>query len=107
MLAQMETYTAPSYFRVVILTLLALGAVGWLVAAALGFARSRSLGSATWWFAIAALSLLIYHLQFVIMVLAALSNPDLLLAIGAFFNLFIVVGAACAIVGFARLSNQR
>lgn len=108
MLAQLETqYTAPNYFKTVFLGLLALGAIGWLVAAALGFARSRAFGPAARWFALAAVSLVIYHLQFVIMTLAAATNPDMLLSIGAFLNLFIVIGAACAIVGFARLTNQR
>lgn len=107
MLAQSTQYFAPSYFNMVLLGLLALGAVGWLVAAVLGFARARAFGPATRWFAFAAVSLVIYHLQFVLMVLAANSNPDLLLSIGAFFNLFVVVGAVCAIIGFARLTDPR
>jgi hypothetical protein len=108
MLAQLETqYVAPSYFNVVLLTLLALGAVGWLVAAVLGFARARVFGPATRWFALAAVCLVIYHLQFVLTVLAATNNPNLLLSLGAFFPLFIVIGAVCAIIGFARLNKAR
>jgi hypothetical protein len=108
MLAQVETqYVAPGYFQTVLLGLLALGAIGWLVAAALGFARARSFGPATRWFALAAASLVIYHLQFVVMVLASYNNPSMLLSIGAFFNLFVVVGAICAIIGFIRLTDQR
>jgi hypothetical protein len=108
MLAQVETqYVAPSYFTVVLLTLLALGAVGWLVAAVLGFARARVFGPATRWFALAAVCLVIYHLQFVLTVLAASSNPNMLLSLGAFFPLFIVIGAICAIIGFARLNRPR
>lgn len=108
MLAQVETqFNAPSYFNTVLISLLALGAVGWLVAAVLGFARARVFGPATRWFALAAVCLVVYHLQFVVMVLAARSNPDLLLAIGAFFNLFIVAGAVCAVIGFARLTTPR
>ncbi|MDT4953233.1 MAG: hypothetical protein QOH63_2724 [Acidobacteriota bacterium] len=108
MLAQVETqYTAPGYFNLVLLTLLALGAIGWLVAAVLGFSRARVFGTATRWFAAAAVCLVLYHLQFVLTVLAASSNPNLLLSLGAFFPLFIVIGAVCAIMGFARLTRQR
>jgi len=104
MLAQLETqYVAPSYFSLVLLALLALGAVGWLVAAVLGFARARVFGPATRWFALAALCLVIFHVQFLLTVIVANSNPSLLLSLGAFFPLFIVVGAICAIIGFARL----
>jgi MFS superfamily sulfate permease-like transporter len=107
MLAQETMYSAPSYFNVVLLSLLGLGAIGWLVAAVLGFSRARVFGPATRWFALAAVCLVIYHVQFVVMVLAAYNNPDMLLSIGAFFNLFIVAGAVCAIIGFARLVNPR
>jgi hypothetical protein len=106
-LAQSTEYVAPSYFNVVLLGLLALGAIGWLVAAVLGFARARAFGPATRWFALSAVALLIYHLQFVLMVLAANSDRSLLLTIGAFFNLFVVVGAVCAIIGFARMTGPR
>lgn len=107
MLAQETMYSAPGYFQLVLLGLLALGAVGWLVAAVLGFARARAFGPAIRWFALAAVCLLIYHLQFVVMVIAARGNPDLLLSIGAFFNLFVVVAAVCAIIGFTRLTAPR
>jgi hypothetical protein len=108
MLAQMETqYVAPGYFQIVLLALLALGAVGWLIAAVLGFARAPAFGPATRWFALAAVCLLLYHIQFVAMVLLANSNPNMLLSIGAFFNLFVVVGAVCAIMGFVRLTSPR
>ncbi|MDT4968640.1 MAG: hypothetical protein QOJ64_3377 [Acidobacteriota bacterium] len=106
-LAQSTEFVAPSYFNVVLLGLLALGAIGWLVAAVLGFARARAFGPATRWFAFSAVALLIYHLQFVLMVLAANSDPSLLLKFGAFFDLFVVVGAVCAIIGFARMTGPR
>ena len=106
-LAQSTEYVAPSYFQVVLLGLLALGAIGWLVAAVLGFARARAFGPAFKWFALSAVALVAYHLQFVIMVVAANSDSKLLLSIGAFFNLFVVVGAVCAIIGFARMTGPR
>ena len=107
-LAQTETqFVAPSYFNIVLVGLLVLGAIGWLVATVLGFSRARVFGPAIRWFALAALCLLIYHVQFVLMVVAALQNPGLLLAIGAFFNLFVVLAAVCAIIGFAQLNKPR
>jgi uncharacterized membrane protein YqjE len=110
MLAQVETqYNAPGYFRLVLLGLLALGAVGWLVAALLGFARARAFGPAARWFALAAVCLVIYHLQWLLLafVIANSNSPDMVLAVGAFFNLFILLGAVCAIIGFARMTSQR
>ena len=109
MLAQQSEFSIPSYFNLIVLSLLALGTVGWLVAAVLGFARARAFGPATRWFALTAVCLLIYHVQLVVMVFAAaaFSNRDLVLSIGAFFNLFIVLGAVCAIMGFIRLTNPR
>ena len=108
MLAQVETqYNAPGYFQIVFLALLALGVVGWLVAAVLGFARARAFGPATRWFAFAAICLIIYHLQWVMLAFALVNSPDLVLAIGAFLNLFVVLGAVCAIIGFVRLTSRR
>src|SRR5689334_18331355 len=107
-LAQVETqFTAPNYFQIVILALLALGAIGWLVAAVLGFARAPAFGPATRWFALSAVCLLLYHIQFVLTVLIGSSNPDIFLAVGAFFNLFVVLGAVCAIMGFVRMTSTR
>ncbi|MDT5120678.1 MAG: hypothetical protein QOC96_160 [Acidobacteriota bacterium] len=106
---QQAEFGIPSYFNLIVLSLLALGVVGWLIATVLGFARARAFGPATRWFALAALCLLIYHVQLVVMVLAAaaFTNRDMVLSIGAFFNLFIVIGAVCAIMGFIRLTNPR
>ncbi|HEX8707655.1 MAG TPA: hypothetical protein VF723_05290 [Pyrinomonadaceae bacterium] len=106
--AQMETrYNAPGYFSWVLIGLLALGGLGWLVAAVLGFARARAFGASTRWFALAAVCLVIYHLQWVLLAFAMLSNADMVLTVGAFFNLFIVAGAVCAIMGFVRLTDPR
>ena len=105
--AQETPFVAPSYFQIVMLGLFALGGIGWLVAAVLGFARAPAFGPATRWFAIAAVCILLYHIQFVLTVLIGSSNPSMFLAIGAFFNLFIVIGAICAIMGFIRLTSPR
>jgi hypothetical protein len=109
LLAQVETrYNQPSYFVPVVVLMLAAGLVLWLVAAVLGFARARAFGPSTRWFAIAAVCMIIYHLQFLLLALGvALDNPNLTLAVGAFFNFFAVIAAICSIVGFIRLTQPR
>jgi len=109
MLAQVETrYTQPAYFVPVVVLMLAAGLVFWLVAAVLGFARAKAFGPATRWFAISAVCMIIYHLQFLLLALGAiLENPGLTLVVGAFFNLFAVIAAICAIIGFLRLTDPR
>ena len=106
--------TQPTYFVVVVLLLLIVGGIGWLVAAVLGFARSPAFGPSARWFSYAAVCLIIYHLHFllfgVFVFLGATQNSvDLTtaLGIGAFFNLFIVLGAFCAIMGFVKLTSPR
>ena len=107
-LAQAETqYPAPGYFQLVFLALLALGVIGWLVAAVLGFARARAFGPSTRWFALAAVCLVIYNLYWVLVAFVLASSPELVLGVGAFLNLFVVVGAVCAIIGFVRLTTPR
>ena len=93
----------------VIVALLAAGLVGWLVAAALGFARARVFGPPVRWFALASLCMLIYHLHLVAFALLGTteSDPEKLLSFGAFFNLFVFIGSICAIVGVLRLTNPR
>src|SRR5215218_7196546 len=106
-LLQGETYNKPSYFAPVALLLLFGGALGWLVAAVLGFSRSRAFGPATRWFALAAVCLLIYHLQFLVLAFGVYQNDsDLVLGVGAFFNLFVALGAVCSIIGFIRLTDH-
>lgn len=102
----------PSYFAVVLIGSLVAGGIGWLIAAVLGFARAGAFGASARWFSMAAVCLLIYHIQFVLLgfvaVLGAQQNDfDSVLAFGAFFNVFVVLGAVCAIMGFVRLTNPR
>jgi hypothetical protein len=106
--------TQPTYLLPVVLALLSLGGIGWLIAAVLGFARARAFGPSARWFSYAAVCLIIYHLHWVmfgivVTIGATQTPPDASsgLGIGAFFNLFIVVGAVCAIMGFIRLTNPR
>ena len=109
MLAQVETrYSQPAYFVPVVVLMLAAGLVLWLVAAVLGFARAKAFGPSTRWFAIAAVCMIIYHLQFLLLALGfILDNPNLTLVASAFFNLFAVVAAICSILGFLRLTQPR
>ena len=108
MLAQEAEYAAPSYFKIIVLALLALGIIGWLIAAVLGFARARAFGSSTRWFALSAVCLLLYNLHWVLIgVSFIIASNDAVLAVGQFINLFVVLGAVCAIMGFIRLTNPR
>ncbi|HYO91037.1 MAG TPA: hypothetical protein VEQ40_05345 [Pyrinomonadaceae bacterium] len=108
LLLQAETRaTEPSYFKPIFLILLVAGALGWLIAMVLGFQRARAFGPSARWFTYAAICLLIYHLQFVLLALFIVvqNNTDMVLNLGAFFNLFVVIGSICAIMGFIKLTN--
>jgi hypothetical protein len=113
MLAQTETRaTQPTFFLPVVLILLVAGTLGWLIAAVLGFQRARAFGPSARWFSLAAVCLIVYHLQFVLLgVIAMLSSSQteadlgMVLSVGAFFNLFVVLAAICAIMGFVKLTN--
>ena len=102
----------PVYFFPVLLGSLIAGGIGWLIAAVLGFARARAFGASTRWFAIAAVCLIIYHIQFILLgvvaVMGAQQNDfDPVLGLGAFFNVFVVLGAVCSIMGFVRLTRPQ
>ena len=106
--------TQPGYFFLVTLVLLILGGVAWLIAAVLGFARSPAFGPPARWFSYAAVCLIIYHLQFIlfgIFVFMGVSQNSVdlttALGVGAFFNLFVVLGAVCSIMGFVKMTSTR
>ena len=106
--------TQPTYFFPVVVLLLIAGGVAWLIAAVLGFQRSPAFGSSARWFSYAAVCLVIYHLHWILFgVFAVLgisqNSVDLnaALGVGAFFNLFVILGAVCAIMGFIRMTNPR
>ena len=85
-------------------------AVYWLMAVVLGFARARAFGASTRWFSFAAVCLLIYHIQFILLGIVAIMGAqqndfDSVLSFGAFFNVFVLLGAFCAIMGFVRLTS--
>src|SRR5829696_1773571 len=106
--------TQPTFFFLVTLLLLIAGGVGWLIAAVLGFARSPAFGPSARWFSYAAVCMIIYHLHFLLFGIFAVlgisqNSIDLSMAlgVGAFFNLFVVIGSICAIMGFIRMTNPR
>ena len=102
------TFNQPGYFTPVILALFVLGAVLSLVAAVLGFARARAFGAATRWFSFAAVCLLLFHIQILVFGFGVvLQNRSIIFPVLTFFNLFIVLAAVCAIMGFVRLTNPR
>jgi hypothetical protein len=113
-LLQQLRATQPTYFFMVTLLLLIAGGIAWLIAAVLGFARSPAFGPSARWFSYAAVCMIIYHLHFLafgVFVFLGMSqnSVDLTLAlgVGAFFNLFVVLGAFCAIMGFVRMTSPR
>ncbi|MDQ2937154.1 MAG: hypothetical protein M3R67_06565 [Acidobacteriota bacterium] len=109
MLAQVETtFHEPSYFAPVMLGMLALGAVAWLIAAVLGFARARAFGPSVRWFSFAAVCLILFHVQFIGLGFGMLTKDNnLIFSILTFFNVFVVLAAICAIMGFIRLTSPR
>ena len=109
-LAQNEAavYDLPSYFTWVFGLLLIAGGLSWLVATVLGFARARAFGQSTRWFALAAGCLILYHAHWLALVFSIASrNNNLIFAVLASLNFFVVLGALCTIVGFARLNSPR
>ena len=109
LLAQVEnTFHKPSYFGPVIAAMFLLGAIGWLVATVLGFARARAFGSSTRWFTFSAICLLLFHLQFLAVGFGVLTNDNnFVFTLLTFFNFFVVLGAICSIIGFIRLTTPR
>jgi hypothetical protein len=109
MLAQIETTaTKPGYFIPVFLGMFMLGAIAWLIAAVLGFARARAFGPSARWFSFAAVCMLLFHIQIIAAGFGVISNDTgLAFSILTFLNLFVVLGAGCAIMGFIKLTNPR
>ena len=109
MLAQVDTtYNKPSYFIPVFLGMFLLGSVAWLIAVVLGFARARAFGPSARWFSFAAVCLLLFHIQIIAVGFGVISNDtSLAFSILTFLNLFVILGAVCAIMGFIRLTSPR
>jgi len=100
------TVHQPSYFVWVFGLLLIAGAIGWLVATVIGFARARAFGVSTRWFAAASACMILYHAHWLALALGIASGSEnAMFLILALLNLFIVLGAVCTIIGFARLKS--
>jgi hypothetical protein len=102
--------TQPNYFVPVALTLFVVGAIVWLIAAVMGFGRARLIGASARWFALSAVCLLLYHLHFLVIgIIGAVAfkqgQEDFgsMLNVGAFFNMFVVLGGFCAMLGFMKM----
>ena len=107
---QANTFNKPGYFEMVVSALLLLGALSWLVASALGFSRVQGFGAAARWFALSAVCIVLYHIHLIFVALSAAmfpGDPDMPLRIGAFFNVFVLLGGVCMIVGLTRLTDPR
>jgi uncharacterized membrane protein YhdT len=108
-LAQAGPMRIPAYFPWVAMGLLGVGGLGWLIAAVLGFARARAFGESPRWFAVSAVCLLLYHVQWLVFAVYGMNEGSMENVVGmaAFFNLFVALGAVCAIVGFMRMNDGR
>ncbi|HEV7683614.1 MAG TPA: hypothetical protein VGO68_15915 [Pyrinomonadaceae bacterium] len=108
MFARETTANMPTYFIPVFFGMFLVGTVAWLVAAVLGFARARAFGPSARWFSFAAVCLLLFHIQVVAAGFGVVTNDTgLAFSILTFLNLFIILGAFCAVMGFIRLTNPR
>lgn len=102
------TANMPSYFIPAFFGMFLLGTVAWLVAAVLGFARARAFGPSARWFSFAAVCLLLFHIQVVAVGFGMITNDTALaFNILTFLNLFVILGAFCAVMGFIRLTSPR
>src|SRR5437899_9393818 len=98
----------PAYFAAVLIGSLVLGGVGWLIAAVLGFARARAFGASARWFSFAAVCLILFHLQFIVLGFGFLTKDNsLVFSTLTFFNVFVLLAGICAIMGFIRLTSPR
>jgi hypothetical protein len=99
-------YSLPPYFIWVFGSLLIAGGLGWLVATVLGFARARAFSLSTRWFALASACLILYHAHWLALVFSISSqNNSIIFPILASLNFFVVLGAVCTVIGFARLNT--
>jgi hypothetical protein len=101
------TYPGP-IFTYIAMGLIAAGIIGWLLAVVVGFPRIKRMGPGGSWFALSALCILLFHVHLlafgVILGIATVKkqDPGLAMKVGFFFNAFIVLGAFCALIGFAK-----
>lgn len=109
MLAQSEsTVRVPSYFYPAIMGMFLLGIVMALVAAVLGFARTGAFGASARWFSFAAVSLILFHVQFLVLGFGFISDDSsLVFGVLTFFNGFVLISAICMVMGFVRLTSPR
>jgi hypothetical protein len=109
MLAQVKTtFDEPWYFAPVMLGMLVVGVLAWLIAAVLGFARARAFGASARWFSFAAVCLILFHLQFIVLGFGFLTKDNsLVFTTLTFFNVFVLLAGICAIMGFIRLTSPR
>lgn len=108
MILQANSFDAPGHFIPVFFGMFLVGTIAWLVAAVLGFARARAFGPSARWFSFAAVCLLLFHIQIIAVGFGVVTqDKNLALSILTFLNLFIILGAVCAIMGFIRLTTPR
>lgn len=106
--AEGTSFTQPRYFLPLILTLFVIGGVASLVATVLGFSRARAFGAPVRWFALAAICLLLFHIQFLVFgFVVAFRDDQIAFTVLTFFNVFVILAAICNTMGFVRLTSPR
>lgn len=99
-----QVYDLPTYFLPVFSILMLGGALGWLIAAFLGFGRARAFGPHVRWFALGAACLFLYHIHLLLMSFASISGKGgLAFPLLTSLNLFILLGAICFIMGLIKM----
>jgi len=99
-----QVYDLPSYFLPIFSVLMIGGALCWLIAAVIGFGRARAFGPHVRWFALAAACLFLYQIHFLLMSFASISGKgSLAFPLITSLNLFILLGAICAVIGFMKM----
>src|SRR5512132_2307184 len=102
------TFDRPNYFIPVFLGMFLLGAVAWLIAVVLGFARARAFGPSARWFSFAAVCLLLFHIQIMSVGYGFITSAkSLALSILVLFNICVTLSDVCAIMGYIRQTSRR
>lgn len=108
LLQEPQVLQPPSYFLPVIVILFFASFLAWLVAVVLGFSRVRAYGSSAKWFALAAMCMVLWLLQFVLIGVVLVKpeqNTELFFVTGAFLPLLFGLAGVCMIMGFVRMTD--
>lgn len=98
-----SVYQQPSYFAPAFIAIWLVGLVVCLGATIVGF---KTIDKTAYWFRLAGLFLLLYFLQWFIFVFAIVKqNQSFIWGLMVFFNVPLVLAAACILVGLMNLKS--